>query len=117
MNQEMDSYMSFVDRISAVHTMTKACMTHAEKNGWNLHMSVMDQKYYWKQEAWWKDMVWFIMTYQVDGTTINKWGLFDKMDIGIIMMTTVGTMYPSSIEEGILFKQYVVRYLESERLK
>ena len=109
--------MAFINRITAIQSMMSACVTHAESNGWNLSMSIVDQKYYWKQEHWWKDMVWFIMTSKVDGTAIQKWGLFDKMDIGIIMVNPSGTVYPSPVEAGILFKQYVVRYLESERLK
>jgi hypothetical protein len=109
--------MAFVNRISAVQHLTEACNVHAESNGWNLSMSIVDQKYYWKQESWWKDMVWFIMTFKVDGTAINKWTLFDKMDIGIIMVSPSGGVSPSYVEAGILFRQYMVRYLGSERLK
>ena len=105
----------FANRINAISTMTAACVAHAEENGWNLKMHIAGAKYYWQQETWWSDMVRFIMAYQVDEEAIQKWRLFDKMDIGIIKVHPI--MGLTSSDTGDLFKQYIINYLRTERLR
>jgi len=92
--------------------MTAACLAHAEKNGWNVHFNIAERKNYWKDAAWWPDMANFIMRYKVDKEMINQWGLFDKMDTGIVAVSGVSS-YPSDL----IFKQHAVAYLRSERLR
>ena len=107
--------MSFANRIQAITTMTAACVAHAEKNGWNLTMHIAGAKYYWQQETWWMEMVRFIMQYPMDTTEIQQWGLFDKLDIGIIEVSPLALFMPSSNTD--LFKQYIINYLRTERLR
>lgn len=108
--------MSFANRNNALSTMTAACLDHAKKNGWNLKMHIAGAKYYWEQETWWTEMVRFIMAYQVDTDAIQKWRLFDKMDIGILKVHS-GALTSSPLTTGDIFKRYIISYLRTERLK
>ena len=96
--------------------MTAACVAHAEKLGWNLQAKDSLGYYTWNKEAWWIAMVGFIMNYEVDEEAIRQWRLFDKMDAGIVQVTSVGTMFSPSLSTGVLFKQYFVNYIGSKRL-
>lgn len=109
--------MSFANRTTALSTMTAACLAHAKENGWNLHMHIAGAKYYWDQETWWMEMVRFIMQYPIDAAAIQQWGLFDKMDIGILKVSPVSVMTSSPLNTGDLFKRYVISYLRTERLR
>jgi hypothetical protein len=106
----------FANQTQALSTMTAACVAHAKKNGWNLKMHIAGAKYYWKHETWWMEMVAFIMAYKVDTLAIQKWGLFDKMDVGILQVSPRAVMTSSSLDAGVLFKQHVIRCLSLERL-
>lgn len=107
----------FSNRNSALSTMTAACLDHAKENGWNLKMHIAGAKYYWKQETWWIEMVRFIMRYPMDEAAIHHWGLFDKMDIGLLQVSPVSVMTSSSLDAGLLFKRHVILQLGMERLR
>ena len=107
----------FSNRNSALSTMMAACLAHAKENGWNLKMHIAGAKYYWKQETWWLDMVRFIMRYPIDATAIHQWGLFDKMDIGLLQVSPVRVMTSTSLDAGLLFKRHVIVELGMERLR
>ena len=108
--------MVFSNLVTARTTMMAACLANAEKNGWNMDFNITEGKYYWESADWWPQMARFILTCEVDEAAINKWGVFDKLDVGLSHVH--GKMLRlSTFDTGMTFKRYVAVYFMRERLR
>jgi hypothetical protein len=107
--------MSFVNLSTTISTITAACVAHAEKQCWDLHAKDNIGFYTWKKAVWWPEMAKFITHYMYNKEEIESWGLFDRMDAGMVynMCSTSRLPYEDALRN---LKLYLVMYMAEERL-
>ena len=81
--------------------MKDACMAHAVAKGWSLLLIIRPRVDFWKEAAWWPEMVDFIRAYPIDESTFDTWDRFSKEHSGV----------DKSTDAVAAFKTYATDYL------
>jgi hypothetical protein len=102
---------TFTSRIKTISTITFLCNAHAEKHGWD--MESKNNRYYWKNQVWWPEMVRFIMNCTIRDDDIHKWSKFDQCDAGLDAFNERVERWKDPVP---IVKKYLVDYLAVERL-
>jgi hypothetical protein len=83
----------------------------AVKHGWD--MESKNNRYYWKNQVWWPEMVRFIMNCTIRDDDIHKWSKFDQCDAGLDAFNERVKRWKDPVP---IVKKYLVDYLAVERL-
>ncbi len=90
-----------------LNEMKAACITHATAKGWSLLLIIRPRVDFWKEAAWWPEMIDFIREYPIDESVFDTWDEFSKEHTGVDTSTNV-------VET---FKTYAIGYLGFQILR
>jgi len=83
-----------------LNEMKAACITHATAKGWSLLLIIRPRVDFWKEAAWWPEMVDFIREYPLDESVFDTWDEFSREHTGVNTSNAVET-----------FRTYAIEYL------
>jgi len=92
---------------SLLNEMKAACITHATAKGWSLLLIIRPRVDFWKEAAWWPEMIDFIREYPIDESVFDTWDEFSKEHTGVDTST-------NAVET---FKTYAIGYLGYQILR
>jgi hypothetical protein len=89
-----------------LNEMKDACMAHAVAKGWSLLLIIRPRVDFWKEAAWWPEMVDFIRAYPIHESTFDTWDRFSKENCSLDKADAVAA-----------FKTYAIHYLGIQILR